>query len=70
MLDLNDLVDVDFGWSFRRAMGINDSGQIAVEAFDGSSINGFLLTPNDSVEVSEPTGLALLLASLGARCHA
>ena len=39
-------------------MGINDTGQIVGDYFDGNSRHGFLATPVS--EVPEPSGLALL----------
>lgn len=59
MLDVNDLIDPQIGWTVRAASDINASGQISAS---GCNLRGechaLLLTPIDS-QASEPASLAL-----------
>ena len=60
MFDLNDLVASDVDFTFTEAVGINESGQIAVNGFFGNDTQNsraFLLTP-----VPEPTSMLGVLA--------
>jgi probable HAF family extracellular repeat protein len=43
--DLNNLIPAGTGWSLTRADAVNDSGQIVVEATNGTSYHALLLTP-------------------------
>ena len=59
--DLNDLVDPSLGWTILGAVAINDSGQIAAEAYQqGGYDHAILLTP---VETPESSTLCLLLVA-------
>ena len=47
LTDLNDLVPPDSGWVLRKALGINNAGQIVgYGEHDGVDTRGFLLTPD------------------------
>jgi probable HAF family extracellular repeat protein len=43
--DLNNLIPAGTGWTLTRADAVNDSGQIVVEATNGTSHDALLLTP-------------------------
>ena len=58
MVDLNSLVTLADGAIFKNATGINDAGQIIVNATDGQA---YLLTAS----VPEPGTCGLLLSGLG-----
>lgn len=61
--DLNSLIDPSLGWTIASAIGINDSGQIAVYASSGTYGNrALLLTP---LPVPEAQTYAMMLAGLG-----
>ena len=45
LINLNDRIDDTQGWLLVRAAGINDSGQIAGVASNGTVTRGFVLTP-------------------------
>lgn len=60
-VDLNTLIDENFGWNLFSAYGINDLGQIVGEGIINGQTHAFLLTP-----VPEPMTLAMLaLGGLG-----
>lgn len=73
MQDLNDLIDPTIGWILKSARGINASGQIVGNGFNGSATRGFLLTPVSTTPpgppptapIPVPAGLPLLAAALG-----
>ncbi len=50
--DLNSVIESDLDWQLQRAMGINDSGQIAGYGLLDSSTHAFLLTPVPSTPVT------------------
>lgn len=69
VIDLNDLLPPDSGWTLRRASGINDRGQIVGDGTHNGQSRAFLLSPDGliaEVPTLDPVGLiviTLLLAS-------
>jgi len=56
MRRLIDLVDMQSGWTFRNAEGINDAGQITGWGIHNGQARGFLLTPVGLTPVPHPRG--------------
>ncbi len=61
--DLNDLVDLDEGWTLTNAWDINDKGQIVGQVSNGMTGYAFLLTPVS--QVPEPAQHSLYLTGVG-----
>jgi probable HAF family extracellular repeat protein len=58
--ELSDLIDPSFGWTAEDAVAINESGQIAVNAFNADHVeHALLLTP-----VPEPASILALFIGL------
>lgn len=55
LLDLNDLIPLETGWTLLDANDINDQGQILVKGSRGGRNRALILTPSP---VPEPTALA------------
>jgi probable HAF family extracellular repeat protein len=62
--DLNDLVSAP-GWTLNSVVDINNAGQIVGRGFYNGQQRAFLLTPNTSKSVPEPSS-ALAFLALGA----
>ena len=60
MLDLNDLIPSELGWTLGIGRGINDVGQITGSGIIDGQIHAFLLTPGAVTEVPEPRTPALI----------
>jgi len=66
MTSLNSLLSPGSGWNLRDARGINSSGQIVGTGIFNGQTRAFLLTPESTSTVPEPTSMALFgLGSLG-----
>ena len=54
VIDLNSQIDPASGWVLRKAMGINDAGQIVGEGSHDGLVRGFLLTPPVASDTTPP----------------
>ena len=65
IIDLNDLIPANSGWTLLTATGINDDGQIVGYGINPSGmLQGYELTPSS---VPEPSTLAIF-AVVGSAC--
>jgi probable HAF family extracellular repeat protein len=52
--DLNNLIPANSGWVLRKAVDINDAGQIVGDGFKDGQPKAFLLTPTQPLLITEP----------------
>jgi uncharacterized membrane protein len=57
MRRLNDVVDMQSGWTFSNAEGINDAGQITGWGIHNGQARGFILTPVEEDSRQQPKDL-------------
>jgi probable HAF family extracellular repeat protein len=61
ILDLNDLIPADSGWTLSRAFALNDSGAIVGAGINpDGTIHGYLLTPGVAITSVQTTPSAVL----------
>jgi hypothetical protein len=65
MVDLNQLLPINSGWTIDAAYGINDAGDIVGIGTLGGQTDAFELLPASVVATATPEPTSLLMAALG-----